>query len=397
MSNISQPVALVIGASGESIFAIRKAREMGLYVIAFDGNPEAPGLSAANEYHVTDIRDAKNVISCLAGYPKPCLVLPVPIGRYLITTGKVNEHFGMPGPNARDTDDCTDKYLFHEKANAAGLRNATCHLLKEGEHIEGSTLTYPLIIKPRCGSGSRACRTLHSADEFENTITPLLPFDEDMVIETLKDGVEYGVDGVVVDGKYQQVLVREKILTPYPFRQSLGYYAVPPSEKVAECICQYMTKLVQAMGVQHALLHADIIWNAESEEVFCIEYATRPSGHNCHNLFTRYATDVCMVTEYIKHALKGDYDFAVRATKCMAIRFFSFENCRLEQVPDFKALQESGDIVDYQCTLKAGDYLATIKDGASIIHRGFIIVQAPDRNSLDEKIDNILSQFRVVS
>ena len=44
---MSQKVALVIGASKESVFAINEAKKAGLKVVAFDGNKDAIGLKLA--------------------------------------------------------------------------------------------------------------------------------------------------------------------------------------------------------------------------------------------------------------------------------------------------------------------------------------------------------------
>lgn len=41
-------IALIIGASSESIIAIKHAKALGLKVIAFDANPKAPGLKEAD-------------------------------------------------------------------------------------------------------------------------------------------------------------------------------------------------------------------------------------------------------------------------------------------------------------------------------------------------------------
>ena len=68
--------AAVIGASSESIYVINKAKELGLKVIALDGNPEAPGLKAADASFVVDIRDPQKVFEIL-DQNKPDIVLPV--------------------------------------------------------------------------------------------------------------------------------------------------------------------------------------------------------------------------------------------------------------------------------------------------------------------------------
>ena len=64
---------------------------MGFYVIAFDENPNADGLYYADEKYITDIKNPKLIIEHLQGR-KPDIILPVPIGRYLITIGKINDY-----------------------------------------------------------------------------------------------------------------------------------------------------------------------------------------------------------------------------------------------------------------------------------------------------------------
>ena len=48
-------IAGVIGASNEAIHTIEEAKKQGVRVIAFDGNPDAEGLSVADKAVVVDI------------------------------------------------------------------------------------------------------------------------------------------------------------------------------------------------------------------------------------------------------------------------------------------------------------------------------------------------------
>ena len=48
---------LIAGAGPNQVGMVTKAREMGLFTIAVDGNPEAPGLMAADVAEVADICD----------------------------------------------------------------------------------------------------------------------------------------------------------------------------------------------------------------------------------------------------------------------------------------------------------------------------------------------------
>ena len=117
--------AALIGAGEESLHTIKKAQELGVFVTALDGNPEAAGLKAADEGLAVDISREDEVLKAL-GQEIPDFVITGPIGRYLTTAGAVNDAFRLRGISRQSAVWCTDKYLFHEKLHAAGLRDCCC-------------------------------------------------------------------------------------------------------------------------------------------------------------------------------------------------------------------------------------------------------------------------------
>ena len=58
-------IAGVIGASNEAIHTIEEAKKQGVRVIAFDGNPDAEGLSVADKAVVVDITNEEATIEAV--------------------------------------------------------------------------------------------------------------------------------------------------------------------------------------------------------------------------------------------------------------------------------------------------------------------------------------------
>lgn len=394
--------AAVIGASSESIYTIQKARELGLYVIALDGNPEAPGLNAADASFVVDIRDPEKVFEIL-DKNKPDVVLPVPIGRYLTTTGAVNDKYGLVGVSADAAEICTDKYEFHKVLNEKGLRNAELYLLPAGSDVpDASELNdvYPVVVKPRFGSGSRGVEVFNTPAELEENFLKNQPYDEDYCIESCVPGPEYGVDGVFTEGKFTLILLRGKKNTPPPYRECVGYYSVRRTDDNKEFydrVEHLMQKVGEAIGFKDTLIHADIIKDSNNNP-FIIETSARPSGHNLHNLFTPMASGVDEVTEFIKYAvpaLKKSYSFEPQTAGNMVIRYFDFENVRVNKVPDEKELYKKYPLKAWQCNLKKGMFLGKVTNGASIMGRGYYVLEAATHFELDGYCDDIKSEFEL--
>ncbi len=392
--------AAVIGASREAAHTIKKAREHGIRVLALDGNPRAEGLKTADYSMVVDISDENAVIETLKK-EKPDFVLPVPIGRYLTTTGAVNDALGLPGISREMAVLCTDKYLFHQKLSGDGLRECHCTAVNYGVEKAGTAdgtdakidmreFLFPAILKPRYGSGSRG---IYMADNREQ-LRKFLPLTagEAYVLEECIAGEEYGVDGAVTEDGFQMILLRKKINTPPPARQAVGYFSVLPADEFRLQVQQYMADIISSLGLKECLLHADIIKGAKGP--FVIELSARPSGHNLHNLFTPLCTGVDMAEEYIKYQMRIGGNFVPRYTRSMLIHYFDMQG-KVRCVPDRGQAERAvgASLAAWECTLREEDELRPVSDGHSLMERGYFVLEGEDQVMLEAQATAIRTLF----
>lgn len=385
--------ALVIGASTESLHAIGVARELGFRITALDGNPDAAGLQAADDAIVLDITSPSRIIEVLSEAPD--VVLPVPIGRYLTSTGAVNDHYGLTGISASGAAHCTDKYEFHQLMTDAGLRSVICLLIPAGaspETVDVPHPAFPVVLKPRFGSGSREVVICGSPSELRAHLDRLLPAGEDLIVEGCAQGTEYGADAVVIDGEYRTILLREKINTPLPHRQAVGYYTVPADHEMQSLTTSVLSQAVHVLGIENGLLHADLIH--QDGRAFVIELSARPSGHHLHDLFTPLATGVDPIREFLKLAVPGlgQPSFTPKTDRPMLLRFFDFDGATITGVPDVDDLRGKVELVAYEehCL---GRSMGPVTNGPGLMSRGFFALAGKDRDDLDTQCQYVFSQF----
>lgn len=404
--------AAIIGASVEALHTIKKAQEHGLFVLALDGNARAAGLAAADKGLVVDISN-ENAVTETLGKEKPDFVLTVPIGRYLTTTGAVNDALGLPGISRKMAELCTDKFLFHIKLNAAGLRNCRCYAINEkraeeeqdtegalGEIADGNSgrpafsgnlaFTYPAILKPRYGSGSRGIFMLSDKEQLGKALEEIS--DEPYVLEECISGEEYGVDGAVTKDGFQMILLRKKENTPPPARQAVGYFSVLPGDEFRQQVQNYMADIIMCLGLRECLIHADIIRGKEGP--FAIELSARPSGHNLHNLFTPLCTGVDMMEEYIKYRMGLSYNFIPYQTKSMLIHYFDIQG-KVNHVPDKEQAAQAikAGLVAWECNIKDGEILQPVSDGHSLMGRGYFVLKGDGEDFLREQAEVVKGLF----
>lgn len=379
----------IIGASEESLHTINKAKEQSLAVIAFDGNKEAAGLKVADNFRVVDISDEKKTIEAVKN-ANVDFILTVPIGRYLTTIGAVNDALGLPGITKQMAQRCTDKYLFHQKLQEKQLRNCTCYCLPEDKEKEW-TGSFPAILKPRYGSGSRGIHIVESVARLAEALNKI--GEEPYILEECMDGEEYGMDAAVIDGTFHMVLLRRKVNTPLPNRQAVAYYSVWEEDKFYRPVYEYMKQVVGTLGLSECLLHADLLDTKAGP--FAIEVSARPSGHNLHNLFTPMATGVDMAKEYICYRMGKEYSFVPSVKRNLSIHYFDMQGV-VQHIPGKEELDATGaDIVEWNCNIGKGEVLASVSDGHSVMGRGYFILEDNKKEEPAKQALKIKELFRV--
>lgn len=382
---------LVIGASSEAIFIIKKVKELGYRIIAIDGNENAPAFKYVDRKIVVDIFNLEEINIQLKN-EKIDFIIPIPIGRGLTTIGFFNSKYNLKGITYEASINCTDKYKFHKILKKVNLRNINSYLIKPNEEAKEYILNYPAILKPRYGSGSKGILYLNDKDDLIKILKNKR--NEDYILEELVQGVEYGIDGSIINGELEIILLREKENTPFPFFQAIGYYSINDQTLIKK-VEDKLLKILSSLKVDNSLFHADIIIN--SEDIFIIELSGRPSGHNLSNCFTPLATGVDILENYFNFLLGKKYSFRPKKIKTMLLKFIDFENCIVKEIPtEEKILKlEQINIIKYKSNLYKGQSLKKIIDGKSIMERGFFIIEGKDKKDLKRQSKIVLSQFEL--
>jgi len=388
--------SLIVGASKDIAYGSSLLKKYKIQSLAIDGNPQAEGFQFADKYSVVDISDEEKCIN-FAKDNDASFILPVPIGRYITTWGAINDSLGLKGISKEMGEKCTDKWLFHIELAKNSLRNAQAFLLTKGmDSLSREELNYPMILKPRFGSGSRGVKELMSFEEYQAEIT-LIDFEkEDYILESAVPGTEFGVDGIVLDGKCKVVLLREKINTPPPSRQAIGYYTGFDQDKFSnleERVEKRVKSVVKTLGLNNCLFHVDVMVN--DEDTFIIELSPRPSGHNLHNNFTIKATNYDMLNEYIKYQTNQSYSLDIPAKKNIAILYFDFENVEFLGVPQAQEVLAIEGVLEYTGTIAVGQTRGKISQGSDVIEDGFVIIQGQTREAINQVFEQIKNMFKI--
>ncbi|MGL6116735.1 ATP-grasp domain-containing protein [Plesiomonas sp.] len=381
---------LCIGAGEEQLPFIEHAISQGHLVYSFDKNQNASGLSNSTQgYHLPDdFNELCQIIDDI----QPDGILPVPQGRLLSLTGKLNNKYNWNGISEEAAEIFTDKELFFENLKSVITTPQTISRpINEVNTSIIREIPLPLILKPKYGSGSRGVVVIKKPNELDKSLAfckeQAIEKNEIFIIQPFMVGVEHSIDGYIQNNKFRAICIREKEISPLPWRQEIGYiYPAKVSTDVENKIYTEMQKLTDRLALNNCMLNADILVN--KDEIIIIEASGRPGGLSLQSTIIKKISNIHPIDISLMLIKGEDITSKLDINKKMFLYLGFFDGNGKVNILETK--NYSG-FIDYKPRFKENDVLSRIKTGKDISSRGYFFIKGRTKIECLELKDKIIN------
>lgn len=334
---------LVLGAGFLQRFVIRRAKEMGYFVVAVDGAADAPGLAEADEHAVVDIADPQ---ACLryAEHKGIDGVLCAATDYAVEAAAGIAEALNLPGNKLEVARLVKDKYrtrVAMEKAGV-GLPGAFLADISQRTHLPDK-IAFPVMVKPCDGSGSRGTVKVEALAGLEQALLAAWRASRSgrALIEPYIVGQEYGVELIVVQGEPRVLAIMRKWMTPPPYYAELGH-AMPSgltTEREA-AIARTAIRAVKALGIITGAVNMDVLLTDEGG-VHIVDIGARMGGNLIGSHLVPLGAGYDEMGNLIRMAVgdAAELPDGGTAKQAVATRILALSSGVVERLPDFKALE----------------------------------------------------------
>lgn len=320
---------LFVGAGRHQRRAIRRARELGLRVVAVDRNADAPGLAEADVAETVDFRDVAAVTEVARRHAVDG-ALTVSADRAVPVVAAVAEALGLPGIGTKAAHVLTHKIAMRRRLAEAGVpqpRFAAVRTLAEGRAAVGR-VGLPAVLKPADSGGQRGIFLLEEPDDIDVHLHAALAESAggEAIVERFHEGLE--LNGLVLARRGAVVpLTLSDRLRPPGIGFGVGWTHLYPASIYGDVLAEaerVAVHAVHALGLRDGIAFPQLLVSGDGA-VRVVEVAARIPGGQMADL-ARHAIGVDLVDVALRQALGVDVpdELALpRFSQPLAIRFLT--------------------------------------------------------------------------
>ena len=300
---------LMLGGSTVQVAAIKKAKEMGLYVIVCDYLPDNPGQYVADEYYPTSTTDQDAVLE-LARKLKPDGVICYATDAAAPTAAYVCERLGLPTNPYESVKILSNKDLYRAYLREHGFctPRSGCYTNFEELYQDVDQYAFPVMIKPVDSSGSKGVNRACHKDELQDAFQDALKYTRcgRILVEEFveKKGYQISGDGFSVDGKLVFRCFGNEFYGSNGIKEYVPLGECWPSVLsigLQEKVHNEIQRLITSLGMRTCAYNIEAILD-QNDNVYIMELGAR-SGGSLIPQITQMATGIDLVEYVIKAAL----------------------------------------------------------------------------------------------
>jgi biotin carboxylase len=373
---------LFVGAGRHQRRAIQRVRQMGLRVVAVDGNPAAPGLAEADVGEVIDFPRLDEIVG-LGRRERIDGVMTVAADRAVPVVAAVAEALGLPGIGTATAHLMTHKVAMRRRLAEAGVpqpRFAAARSLHEAK-AAAETVGFPAVLKPADSGGQRGVFLIDSIDDLEAHLHRSLAESptQEAIVESYHDGLELNALAIARDGEVVPLTLSDRLRPPGQ-GFSVGWIHVYPSRLYGDALEEaerVAVSAVHALGLRNGIAFPQMM-AGEDGRVRLLECAARIPGGQMGDL-ARHGVGVDLLEVAIRQALELDVPDALvqpRFSRPLAIRFLTaspgpLPTGRVKRIGALDKVLGFPGVVDADVFLQEGETIRPVRlDGD---RRGYVI------------------------
>lgn len=392
----------MLGGALQQVPAIKKAKELGFYVITCDYLPENPGHKFSDEFYNVSTTDINGVLE-LAQRLKIDGIVAYASDPAAPTAAYVSEKMGLPGNPYNSVKLLTEKDLFREFLLKNGFNSpkAKGYVSYDDAFGEIENYTFPVMVKPVDSSGSKGVVKIYNKEELKDAVTEALSYSRSkrFIVEEfiLKKGYQISGDGFSVNGKLVFTSYGNELYSGKGTREyvALGeFWPTLLTKAQKEKVDQELQRLITALGMRTCAYNIEVILDKD-DNVFVLELGPRNGGSYIPQLI-EYATGVDLVDYTIKASVGQD---------CSSLKMTETKGCFSNYMilstvtGEFEGLWfdekfANENLLDVYCTYKKGDKVKAYQNTTHSL--GTIIFKAKTIDEMIELTSNIEKYYRVL-
>jgi len=283
MSGSDKKRLLLVGAGQEQIVAIQAARELDLFVIAVDGNPQAPGLQMADEGICGNIRNVE-FLAQLGRNENVHGVFSHAVDLPHVVAG-VAQQLGLPGLAPDVAVRATNKWRRYQCLESHGVPCPKFRLAQSVEEAHGvaKELGYPVVVKPLDSAGARGVCKVNNFGELGTAFQCALQFSQErsVLVEECLTGAEISTESVIVDGRIVTTGFADR---NYALKDRFAPYFIEDGHTIPSVlsfdqqarVVEVVEQAIRSLDIHWGVAKGDVILGESGPAIF--EMAPRTSG-----------------------------------------------------------------------------------------------------------------------
>lgn len=386
---------LIIGAGVLQIPAILEAKKMGLRVMTFDYDKNAPGFELADEsYEIStiDINTAVNKAKEL----KPDGVMTLASDMPLRTVAAIAKELNLNAVSEETALAATNKAIMRQKFKSQGVpiprffrvteKNEFIEIIRE---FEGKNF----IVKPADNSGSRGVYLCDDNTDTDHVFDYSKSYSRsgEILIEEYMKGKEVSVETFALNGQVNVIAITDKITTGSPFFVEMGH-SQPTifNDEIQKSISEVARAANQALDIKNGPSHVEIILTEEGPKV--VELGSRLGGDNISTYLVPLSTGVNLVQACIKLALNKEPNILNKYDRAASINYFKCPPGRIISIEGTEVIDQIQGVIEFKLFKNIGDIVSEVRNSNDRI--GYFICEASNRDQIFRKSNLVLESIK---